>query len=66
MESTTKNPDKQRTMILKTKAGTLIGKRYLVREVRYGVICTKGSIGQLLCCGDTVKLKEANPLPSSD
>jgi hypothetical protein len=45
---------------------TQLGKRYLCEACGVEVLCNKGGTGELTCCGQEMKLKEAKPLPSSD
>lgn len=45
---------------------TQLGKRYLCGSCGVEVLCNKGGPGELSCCDQEMKLKEAKPLPSSD
>lgn len=45
---------------------TQLGKRYLCDHCKTEVLCNKPGDGALACCGEDMKLKEAQPLPSSD
>ncbi|MBM5810475.1 MAG: hypothetical protein FJ191_00700 [Gammaproteobacteria bacterium] len=46
--------------------GTLLGKRYVTAAGDVELLCTKGGKGQLSVNGETLAVKEAKPLPSSD
>lgn len=46
--------------------GTLLGKRYVTAAGDVELLCTKGGKGQLAVNGETLAVKEAKPLPSSD
>ena len=43
-----------------------LGKRYLCEHCGTEVLCNKPGDGALVCCDHDMKLKEAQPLPSSD
>ena len=43
-----------------------LGKRYLCESCGTEVLCNKPGAGTVECCGQSMKLKEAKPLPSSD
>ena len=45
---------------------TQLGKRYLCDSCGSEVLCNKPGTGELTCCDNEMKLKEAKPLPSSD
>ena len=45
---------------------TQLGKRYFCESCGVEVLCNKGGTGELACCDQGMKLKEAKPLPSSD
>lgn len=46
--------------------GTLIGKRYADAQQRFEFLCTKGGKGTLSLDGETLEIKQAKALPSSD
>jgi hypothetical protein len=46
--------------------GTLLGKRYVNEAGDLELLCTKPGEGSLSSNGETLGLKEAKPLPSSD
>lgn len=46
--------------------GTLIGKRYADAQQRFEFLCTKGGKGTLTLDGETLAVKQAKALPSSD
>lgn len=46
--------------------GTLLGKRYVAPDVDLEILCTKPGEGSLQVNGETLTVKEAKPLPSSD
>src|SRR5262245_21529401 len=46
--------------------GTLIGKRYIDGAGRLELLCTKGGDGAISINGESLHLKEAKALPSSD
>ncbi len=48
------------------KQGTQMGKRYTNEAGDIEVLCTKPGEGGLAVDGDTLKIKGAKPLPSSD
>ena len=43
-----------------------LGKRYMCESCGTEVLCNKPGAGTVECCGQSMKLKEAKPLPSSD
>jgi len=45
---------------------TQLGKRYICETCQTEVLCNKPGAGGLVCCEHDMKLKEAQPLPSSD
>ena len=45
---------------------TQLGKRYLCEQCKTEVLCNKPGTGALECCGQEMKLKDAQALPSSD
>jgi len=47
-------------------AGTLLGKRYVNTAGDLELLCVKPGDGSLAANGETLVLKEAKPLPSSD
>ena len=47
-------------------AGTLLGKRYVNAAGDLELLCVKPGDGSLAANGETLTLKEAKPLPSSD
>ena len=65
MNKSSANPN-QEAGVTEKPEGTLIGKRYRCEKCGTEVLCTKAGLGQLWCCGEIMKLKEAKPLPSSD
>ncbi|TAK27071.1 MAG: desulforedoxin [Chloroflexota bacterium] len=44
----------------------LLGKRMTCPECGAQVLVTKGGNGQVECCGQSMQLVEAKPLPSAD
>lgn len=46
--------------------GTLLGKRYVNTAGDLELLCVKAGEGSLAANGETMVLKEAKPLPSSD
>lgn len=46
--------------------GNSLGKRYECGVCGAEVLCTKPGDGELACCGVSMGLKAAKPLPSSD
>ncbi len=46
--------------------GTLLGKRYVDDDLEFEVLCTKGGEGTLEVKGRAMRIKAAEPLPSSD
>jgi hypothetical protein len=46
--------------------GTLIGKRYADEDLGLELLCTKAGEGSLTISGESLALKDAKPLPSSD
>ena len=44
----------------------LVGKRYSDADDKLEVLCTKGGKGALECAGQTLVVKQAKALPSSD
>jgi hypothetical protein len=46
--------------------GTQLGKRYICESCKTEVLCNKPGAGALECCDAEMKLKETQPLPSSD
>ena len=46
--------------------GTLLGKRYVNEAGNLELLCVKPGDGSLAAGGETLILKEAKPLPSSD
>ena len=47
-------------------AGTLVGKRYVDALDRVEVLCTRGGDGSLSLDGESMQVKQAKALPSSD
>lgn len=47
-------------------AGTLVGKRYVDDKDQFEFLCTKGGKGSLALAGQTLAVKQAKTLPSSD
>jgi hypothetical protein len=46
--------------------GTAIGKRYVRDDLGLELLCTRGGDGSLTIDGQSLELKGAQPLPSSD
>lgn len=46
--------------------GTLIGKRYVDKQERFELLCTKGGKGGVAIDGEVLEVKIAKALPSSD
>jgi len=46
--------------------GTLLGKRYVNAAGKIELLCVKAGKGSLAVNGETLVLKDAKPLPSSD
>jgi hypothetical protein len=46
--------------------GTTLGKRYVTADGKLELLCIKPGEGSLVAGGETLVLKEAKPLPSSD
>lgn len=46
--------------------GTTLGKRYVNADGKLELLCIKPGEGSLAVAGETLVLKEAKPLPSSD
>ena len=55
-----------RPLCYPTGMATQLGKRYLCDSCGSEVLCNKPGTGELTCCDNEMKLKEAKPLPSSD
>jgi hypothetical protein len=47
-------------------SGTLIGKRYAEPDIGLEILCTKAGEGSLSLGDETLHMKDAKPLPSSD
>ena len=49
-----------------TEPGTLLGKRYADAETGLELLCTRSGAGTLEVGGETMSVKQAKSLPSSD
>jgi desulfoferrodoxin-like iron-binding protein len=43
-----------------------LGKRYSCAKCGTEILCTKAGAGEVVCCGEPMKTKEAKAIPSSD
>jgi desulfoferrodoxin-like iron-binding protein len=43
-----------------------LGKRYRCSKCGAEVLCTKSGGGEVVCCGELMKLQESKPIPPVD